>query len=369
MSDLKQTEWPPEELYASGAASACGVKCDKARLPGSPYDRKRLSPLLGLWPPTAATKIRRLKPAHEWLAVRGAICNDRGLDGHPGCHAGYRSPGNVSSHGYHKFLCKSSRFPALGENCAVLFVVLLVIALAVPYFLDVDRYRDTIAERHRETDRPESHARADCARDSCRASALTVDGLHIGNPQGFPEGDVVSADEIRVNVALGPLLHRTIHVNSVDLVRPKLSLVTDSSGKDNYTFTSRRLRCGPPQNPASPSSSVSLDQIESINLTDAEVLVGSRRRAGAVLLGRYQGHQHHAAQFRREPDARARLAGRIELSGVTLTLEGWSAPVAFQSGQVTLFGRKNGRAICRRSGESVRHQRTAEHARRRTSRK
>jgi len=41
-----------------------------------------------------------------------------------------------------------------------------------------------------------------------------VEDLHIGNPQGFPQGDVVSAQANRVNLAIGPLLHSTIHLNS-----------------------------------------------------------------------------------------------------------------------------------------------------------
>ena len=112
-----------------------------------------------------------------------------------------------------------------------------------------------------------------------------------------------------MNVALGPLLNRTIHVNSVDLVRPKLSLVTDSNGKDNYTFTppprpqSAESRLPRPQ--IGESSSVSLDQIDSINLTDAEVLVGAVVRGAGPGKRRHQGHQYRAAQFRRDPHARA----------------------------------------------------------------
>src|SRR5579862_3194975 len=122
-----------------------------------------------------------------------------------------------------------SRIPLWGKIVAALFIVLLLFVLALPYFIDVDRYRDTIAnaiaaQTGRKVSLGKLRARI------FPGVGLTVDSLHIGNPQGFPDGDVLSADEIRVNVALGPLLSRTIHVNSVDLVRPKLSLVTDSGG-------------------------------------------------------------------------------------------------------------------------------------------
>ena len=122
--------------------------------------------------------------------------------------------------------------------------------LAVPYFLNVDRYRDTIADAlAKQTGRKVTlgpiHARL------FPGAGVTVSDLHIGNPAGFPDGDLLGADEIGVNVALAPLLHGTIHVNSVDIVRPKLTVLTDSSGKNNYTFTASDPSA-PPQNPANP---------------------------------------------------------------------------------------------------------------------
>ena len=70
------------------------------------------------------------------------------------------SPRNVSSYGDDKFFDSNgprfSAFP-MGQDCIGVFVVLLLIALALPYFLDVDRYRDTIADAHREADRPQGH--------------------------------------------------------------------------------------------------------------------------------------------------------------------------------------------------------------------
>src|SRR5216683_2700141 len=129
------------------------------------------------------------------------------------------------------------RFPLWAKIVVGLFVFLLVLALAVPHFLNVDHYRDTIASAiEKETGRHVTLGKI-------RAQILpgvgfVVENLHIGSPEGFPAGDLVSAEAIRANVALGPLLHSTIHLNSLELVRPKLTLVTDSNGKNNYTFTS-----------------------------------------------------------------------------------------------------------------------------------
>jgi uncharacterized protein involved in outer membrane biogenesis len=229
------------------------------------------------------------------------------------------------------------RFPMWAKIVLALFVVLLLIALALPYFLNVDRYRGTIADAIA----TQTGRKVTIGKIRARflpGIGLTVDGLHIGNPPGFPEGDVLSADEIRVNVALGPLLHRTIHVNSVDLVRPKLSLVTGSNGKDNYTFTPASSASATTN--AGESSSVALDEIENINLTDAEVLVGDVVRGAVLASADTKGINISLHNFIVNPMRVRDWQAESKLSGVTLTLGGWSAPVAFQSGQVTLSGGK-----------------------------
>src|ERR1700682_6172008 len=129
------------------------------------------------------------------------------------------------------------RFPVWAKIVLGLLALLVILALAVPYFLNVDRYRDTIASAI------EAQTGRHVTLGKIRAKLLpgvgfVVEDLHIGNPQGFPAGDVVAAEAIRGNVAIGPLLHSIVHINSLELVRPKLTLVSDSNGKNNYTFTS-----------------------------------------------------------------------------------------------------------------------------------
>src|SRR6202790_5428035 len=175
------------------------------------------------------------------------------------------------------------RFPVWAKIVLGLLALLVIMALAVPYFLNVDRYRDTIASAI------EAQTGRHVTLGKIRAKLLpgvgfVVEDLHIGSPQGFPAGDLVSAEAIRGNLALGPLLHSTVHVNSLELVRPKLTLVTDGSGKNNYTFTSSTpVKKTPPNGPngsasaksEEASSGMALDQIDSIQLTDAEVLLES----------------------------------------------------------------------------------------------
>jgi len=234
-------------------------------------------------------------------------------------------------------VAKSSRFPFWAKILLGLFVVLILVVIAVPYFVNVDRYRDTISDAiAKQTGRKVTlgpiHARL------FPGAGVSVSDLHIGNPSGFPVGDLLSADEIRVNVALAPLLHGTIHVDSVDLVRPKLTVLTDSSGKNNYTFTAPEPPA--PAKSGESSSSMTLDQIDSINLTGAEIVIGNVIKGAAAPLADTKGISVTLHNFAVSPMRMHDWQAESNLSSVTLALSGWKDPVAFRTGQFTLSGGK-----------------------------
>jgi hypothetical protein len=237
----------------------------------------------------------------------------------------------------------SRRFPRWAKILLAFVVVLLVIAFAAPYFLNIDRYRDSIAEAI------EKSTGRHVALGAIRARFLpdvgfAVEDFHLGNPQGFPAGDVLTADEIRGSVALGPLLHGTIHLNSLELVRPKAVLITDESGKDNYTFSTAPAASatrGTRAVPVSQSSSeVSLDEIDNIGLANAELILGGITRGKIVSSADVKGINATVHNFVLTPVNVRNWQAETKLPGVTLALNGWSAPIAFHSGQITLSGGK-----------------------------
>jgi AsmA protein len=229
------------------------------------------------------------------------------------------------------------RFPLWAKIVLGVFVFLVVLVLVLPYFLNVDRYRDSIvSELEKQTGR---HV----ALGKIRLTFLpgvgfVVEDLHIGNPQGFPEGDVVSAQAIRVNLAIGPLLHSTVHLNSLELVGPKVTLVTDTNGKNNYTFTSSTP--APKNPPEAASSSVTLDRIDSLLLTTAEVSLKNLVRGKVEPSVDVKGISVTMHNFVISPMTLHDWQADSKLTGVTLAIGGWSAPIAFRSGEFQLAGGK-----------------------------
>jgi AsmA protein len=232
------------------------------------------------------------------------------------------------------------RFPVWAKIALGLLVFLLLLALALPYFLNVDRYRDTIANAI------EAQTGRHVTLGKIRATFLpgvgfVVEDLHIGSPPGFPAGDVVSADAIRGNVAIGPLMHSIVHLNSLELVHPKLALISDNNGKNNYTFTSSApAKDAQTAAKSGTSSGVSLDEIDSILLSSAEVSMGNIVKGKVEPSADVKGINVTMHNFVISPMNMHDWQGDSKLSGVTLSLAGWSAPIAFRSGQLQLAGGK-----------------------------
>ena len=117
-------------------------------------------------------------------------------------------------------------------------------------------------------------------------------------------------------------------------------VLTDSSGKNNYTFDAPPIRRAGRQNPAIPSSSMTLDQIDSINLTGAEIVVGSVIKGAAAPLADTKGINVTLHNFAVSPMRMHDWQAESNLSSVTLALSGWKDPIAFRTGKFTLSGGK-----------------------------
>ena len=212
-----------------------------------------------------------------------------------------------------------------------LLIVLILLALIVPYFLDVDRYRSTIAAQIQEaTGRKVTlgklHARL------LPTVGFTIDQFTLGNPPGFADGDLLTAESIRGSLALGPLLRREFQLTSVEIVHPHLYLLEDDRGRVNYELEAPKK---PGSKKAESSVTVTIDSIEvsGAELTLARV-TGSRKKVVPVV---------HARKINVTLEDVALDAKKLkqwkadaDLDGVVLVLPGIKPPLEFRSGSLVL---------------------------------
>ena len=122
----------------------------------------------------------------------------------------------------------------LGIALLVILAVVVIVALALPWFLDVNRYHDRIqAELQKRLDRPVSLGRMHL---SILPLAFRVENAVIGEDPNFGHGKpFAAAQELYVTAKLMPLIHGDVQVDSVELRNPQIELIRSPQGVWNFS--------------------------------------------------------------------------------------------------------------------------------------
>lgn len=134
-----------------------------------------------------------------------------------------------------------------------LVLVVLAALLIIPAFIDPNDYKGEIqAEVKKATGRDLTIA-GDIGLSLLPSPSLSVDGVRLSNLEGGSSADMVTLKELRVNVALFPLLSGTVDVNSVRLVDPVIVLETTADGRANWVLENTDAGSTAQQTTAAPS--------------------------------------------------------------------------------------------------------------------
>ncbi len=231
------------------------------------------------------------------------------------------------------------KIPRQAKILGVVFGLLLLLAILVPYFLDLDRYRPRIVNAI------ESKTGRKASIGKIRARFLpslgfTLEKVTLGSPAGFGDVNLLTADALRGSLAYRPLFRGEYDVSSLELVKPKVVLAEDERGRTNYDFSSPAGTKGgaPPT-----SSSIALPSVE---LTDAELtsarVVGPKQ--SLVPLLKLTGVNVRLTGVNLDPGGMKKWKGDIPLSGVKIEVAGLKGGITFRSGNLKLEqGRLDGK--------------------------
>ncbi len=125
-------------------------------------------------------------------------------------------------------------FKWIGIVLGVLILVIIVLLLLVPRFVDINKYKPKIESMVTEsTGRPFSIG-GDIDLTLFPWAGVSLSDLHLGNAEGFREKDFVSVEDFEVRVKLLPLISRDIQVKRFILKGPKIALEKDKAGRGNW---------------------------------------------------------------------------------------------------------------------------------------
>src|SRR5882757_5966191 len=116
---------------------------------------------------------------------------------------------------------------------AGLLVLLIVVLLAAPFFLDVNKYHDRIqTELQKKLGRQVSLGTMHL---SLIPFAFKVENAVIAEDPTFSKGtNFAEAKELYVTAALMPLLHSDVQIKSLELRQPKIELIKNAAGVWNF---------------------------------------------------------------------------------------------------------------------------------------
>lgn len=218
----------------------------------------------------------------------------------------------------------------------------VLLGLIVPLFVDVDRYRTMIsAAVQRDTGRKmtlgKMHAKM------LPSPGIVVEDAHLGNPTGFPDSDFLTIETMRVNASWGSAFGK-VHVNSIELVRPRVALLSDGHGRTNYDLSNRAAKSADKKSSGDSAAQApreggtfTLEEVDKIVLTDGTIALGDfRGRAENPPSTKITGLNLQLGNLMLGPNAIKQLNGDIDLSGMKAEMAGLGAPVEFKSGHLKL---------------------------------
>lgn len=214
-------------------------------------------------------------------------------------------------------------------------VLLLLVGLILPVFLNVDHYRsDIVAAIEKGTGR-----KASIEKISARfipSPSVVISGVKLGNPSGFPQGDLLAVEAIYGSLAWGPLFSGNIKITSLEIVRPRITLLENSQGRTNYDFSQPGASKKPEA--SAEGGGFQLGDIGSLKITDAEVATAnvSGPNSPIKLSLRLTGLSMQLSNITLDTARMKQIEGTADLSGVKVDLSDGTPPFEFRSGKLTL---------------------------------
>ena len=160
---------------------------------------------------------------------------------------------------------------------ATIVVVVAALVIMVPRLLDLDRYRPQVAaEIGRKTGKPARIGRLELT--LFPLVAIRVDEFGLGNPPGFPPGEVVAVKKIYARVNPLALVHHRVEITSLELDSPAVELLKDTRGKWNFESPP-----GPATGSPAPrgSGSFTLGTIPKLKIVDGQFVAANLEVSGA----------------------------------------------------------------------------------------
>src|SRR4051812_347108 len=133
-----------------------------------------------------------------------------------------------------------------------LIVLLIIAAVAVPFLVPIDTYKQKII----------AQVKASTGRDLVIAGninarlfpvlGIDLEKASLSSPEGYTSKDIIQVEKLTLEVDLAALLHKQLQVKRFVLVKPIINMEVNYLGKPNWEFSTSPSEAAPQGNTNTP---------------------------------------------------------------------------------------------------------------------
>jgi AsmA protein len=144
---------------------------------------------------------------------------------------------------------------------AVVIVLLVVAAIATPFFISTDTYKVELITKVKEATGRDLRIDGKVSFSLLPSLALEANDVTFANAPGAASKDMAKLAKLQVQLKLWPLLSRRVEVDELVLVNPVIALEVDKQGRPNWQFAAAASAPAPAAQPAPASGGSGLSGI------------------------------------------------------------------------------------------------------------
>jgi AsmA protein len=153
---------------------------------------------------------------------------------------------------------------------AIALAVLLVILIAIPFLIDVNRFRPQIeAQLSGALGRQVTVGNLGL---SLLSGSVKADNIVIADDPGFSKSPFITANSLKVGVELLPLiLSKQLNVTEITLAQPEITLLKNAGGKWNFSSIGGAAAANQPKSAGTSPANFSVGKLK---VSDGKLIVG-----------------------------------------------------------------------------------------------
>jgi AsmA protein len=153
----------------------------------------------------------------------------------------------------------------------IVVVLLLLVALALPFLINVNSFRPKLESAL--TEALGREVKVGNLSLSILSGTVSAEDLSIADDPAFSKDPFIRAKSLKVGVEVMPLIFsKTLHVTDITLDKPEIALLRDASGKWNFSSLGSKSESAKPAPASGPSSTPDLS-VSKLDVKDGRLSV------------------------------------------------------------------------------------------------